>query len=375
MTKLELVLLDEDLDYGHGLREFLRAGEAGGITLKQYTKPDAALEAVRAAGSSAVLLIGEAYWPMADTEKVTAVLLLESLTDTGRLPAGVPFAFKYAPLEHVLRAAENALRIGLPAAPQRTNKFSGTRVVSWFSAAGGSGKTTAAYNLAVQLARRGEGVCLVSLESLPSGLWRQGEAGYSMAEWLYYARTKPHIAAERVSELLQTGEERGLKLVAPFSSPADASDMNESDSELLLHSLAALDEFRWVVVDLEAGWSLRNIGALTASDAIFWVVTDDSACLGKTEALLRRWTEDGFASQVRPRIYFAAGKYVGLTPTGYDRIGIEPALTLPYVPQWKTIKRPDELLRATFYSQTLWDGFQHAVSSGKGERNAWMKRS
>ncbi|KIL40167.1 hypothetical protein SD70_15170 [Gordoniibacillus kamchatkensis] len=92
--------------------------------------------------------------------------------------------------------------------------------------------------------------------------------------------------------MLRAGDERGLKLAAPFAAPADAADMNEADAELLLGSLVKLNAFRWIVVDLEAGWSLRSIGALSASDAIFWVVTDDSACLGKTEALLRRWTEE-----------------------------------------------------------------------------------
>ncbi|KIL40166.1 hypothetical protein SD70_15165 [Gordoniibacillus kamchatkensis] len=139
MAKLELILLDDDLDYGHGLREFLRAGDASGTSVRQYTKQEAALEAVKAAGGGAVLLVGEGYWPLAGAEKVIAVLLLESLTDTGRLPAGVPFAFKYAPLEQVLRAAENALRIGSSASP-RLPASHGTRIVSWFSAAGGSGK-------------------------------------------------------------------------------------------------------------------------------------------------------------------------------------------------------------------------------------------
>jgi hypothetical protein len=369
MAKMELILLDEDLDYGHGLREFLRERHADGAAMKQYTRPEAALEAARAAGGAAVLLVGERYWPFPERENLPAVLLLESLTDTGRLPASMPFAFKYAPLEHLLNAAEKALKDVSACNPPRTAQASGSSVVSLFSAAGGSGKSTAAYNLAVQLARRGEEVCFVSLECLPSGLWPQPEAGYGMAEWLYYARTKPHVAAERVSEVLQASDERRLQLLAPFASPADAADMNESDAELLLGSLVRLQAFRWIVVDLEAGWCPRNIGALKVSDTIFWVVTDDSACLSKTEALLRHWTKDGLAATLRPRIRFTAGKYVGLTPTGYDRIGIEPAVTLPYVPQWKTVKRPDELLKAAFYSQTLWDGFQSAVQRGRGERS------
>jgi hypothetical protein len=192
-----------------------------------------------------------------------------------------------------------------------------------------------------------------------------------MAEWLYYAKMKPHAAAERASDLIRPGEFRNLYVAATFAHPDDAFEMGAGEAELLLDALCRMQSFAWIVVDMEAGWSARNRGAFARSEKVFWIVTDDAACLGKTAALLEHCRVEGNADWTVSRVIFAAGKYVGLAPSGYERIGVEPSVVLPYVPQWKTVKQPEELLKAVFYSQTLWEGFHRVMQPGWGREAEW----
>ncbi|MFC0214688.1 CpaE family protein [Paenibacillus chartarius] len=375
MNKLELILLDDDADYVQGVRDYVRARDDGGmIEIKVFSKPDAALAALRQAHDCGVLLAAERLWPHGDKGEGPVVLLLESLTDTGRLPTGVHYAFRYLPLDQLMQTVRRALTAS---GNNSRHAFAGkasdgrSRVITWFSAGGGSGKSTAAYNLAMRLAQQGEDVCLVSLESLPSALWMKREISPRMAEWLYYAKAKPHTAIERIGELIRPGLYRHLYYTDAFAHPDDAADMSAEDAELLLNALKKSNRFAWIIVDLEAGWSGRNRGALQGSDRIMWIVTDDAGALHKTEAMLELWRADGVIDKFAGRLSFIAGKYVGLTPTGYDRIGIDPSGVLPYVPQWKMVKHPEELLKAAFYTQTLWEAFQGIAQVPERSAATW----
>lgn len=360
---MELILLDEDLDYAQSIRDFLQTWEGGfGITLKQFTKPEAAFDSLRRCRNQAILLIAEPYEEFVSKAQ-GPVFILADRPDA----AGEHVLSKLLPLDQLLQEIRRSLS-GPDAQTQRQAK--GTRIAGWFSAAGGCGKSTAAYNLAMQLSQRGEHVCLIGLESFSSGLLGEPGDGSKMSEWLYFAKTRPALAAERAGTLLIPGPHPRMRLVVPFGNSADASDLNEAELKLLLNAIAQQRSFSWIVIDCETGWGPRQRGANSLCDLRFWIVTDDSASVNKTARLIDEWsrTEDDDPAS---GICWTAGKYVGVSPGGCERIGVEAEVLLPYVPRWKSVKRPEELLSAEFFSQQLLYSFQAAADKRMkgGSRN------
>lgn len=358
---MELVLLDEDLDYAQSIRDFLQIWDGGtGIALKQFTKLVVALDHVRRNPGGNVLLALESYATFITQEAIAVIILTEQLeTEEGRFS-------KFQPLEQLMGEARKALQ----SLSERQAKR--TRIVGWFSAAGGCGKSTAAFNLAMQLAQHGEDVCLVSLESTPSAIWNTEGAEASLSEWLYFAKTKPKLAADRAASLLLPGPQRGLYVTAPFEHMADALDMTESDVELMLDSLSKQNRFSWIVIDGETGWGPRQQGAAVRCDLAFWIVTDDLASVNKTAKLLSGWRSTAADDSFTNSLIWTSGKYVGVSPSGCERLGVESEAVLPYVPRWKSVKRAEELLGAEFYSQQLWHVFHTAESRRrKGGERIW----
>jgi pilus assembly protein CpaE len=197
-----------------------------------------------------------------------------------------------------LAAARSTVReqtpghVPLPAvAPGPTRRG---KVVTVFSAKGGSGKTMLATNLAAVLADRGRRqVCIVDLD-LAFG-------DVAIAMQLFPARTiadavplNGAIDAGAVAAML-THHSAGLSAIVAPTEPSTSESIHPS---LISHLLDVLrDEFDYVVVDTPAGFGDEVLAALDVSDLITLIVTPDVPALKTLKITLETLIELSYSRE------------------------------------------------------------------------------
>lgn len=166
------------------------------------------------------------------------------------------------------------------------------RVITVFSAKGGSGKTTLATNLAAALADGGRRqVCIVDLD-LAFG-------DVAIAMQLFPARTiadavplNGSIDSSAVAAML-THHSAGLSAIVAPTEPSAAETIHAT---LVSHLLDVLrNDFDYIVVDTPAGFGDEVLAALDVSDLIALIVTPDVPALKTLKITLETLIELSYA--------------------------------------------------------------------------------
>ncbi|HST85808.1 MAG TPA: AAA family ATPase [Kineosporiaceae bacterium] len=164
----------------------------------------------------------------------------------------------------------------LPTPPSIEQPLRRGRVITVFSAKGGSGKTTLATNLAAVLADRGRRqVCIVDLD-LAFG-------DVAIAMQLFPARTiadavplNGAIDSSAVAAML-THHSAGLSAIVAPTEPSASETIRPS---LIAHLLDVLrNDFDYIVVDTPARFDDEVLAALDVSDLVALIVTPDVPAL------------------------------------------------------------------------------------------------
>lgn len=164
----------------------------------------------------------------------------------------------------------------------RDNKT--TQIISCFSAVGGCGKTCLSMALAESLALNHQNVLYVSTESIQgfahflnekTGMSNAGYRAMREDEENVYEATKPFIRKEVFS------------YVPPFFTTLDSVNLEEGIYKKLIVGAKASGEYDYVIVDIDAGYSITRMELLECSDKVLMIVEQDANSLLKTEILLR----------------------------------------------------------------------------------------
>jgi len=165
-----------------------------------------------------------------------------------------------------------------------------TRIIALTSARGDAGTSAIALQLAVQLAQRGQRVCLLDALRV-SGLMRDGveRAGGAASE---------AAQAAAVLEALLIHDRRGFDLLPGQSAWSARGEPEAVQQQSLAACLAALDSYDWVLLD-----ALRGVGAgllepLLASSEVIVTVTGERRRLREGYALLKLLAERDYAGRV-----------------------------------------------------------------------------
>ncbi|ANE47853.1 hypothetical protein SY83_17895 [Paenibacillus swuensis] len=236
------------------------------------------------------------------------------------------------------------------------NREQDTRIISVFSATGGCGKTTVAMNLAHLLSERQENVLYLSLESIPSTTaWLHGseEAGFSQV--LYYLRQEDAALEQQLKACIQKDEYTGVSFIAPHHSVREMQHMESADVRKLIAALQQLNQFSYIVMDLESCYHNRILESMAMSDAVLWLVLDDlhstrKAKLWLTEANLNQPQQ---LERIRQAARFYTNKYTGAFRASEDQEDVLISGLLPYIPQWKNVRNREQQLSNRIFNDNL----------------------
>lgn len=159
-----------------------------------------------------------------------------------------------------------------------------TMVIGFYSAIGGTGKTSLSVGLAEALAQNHQRVLYINSESIQAfGYYMNDKNGMSTEGYRAiredlkspYVNVKPFIKKENFS------------YIPPFMATLDALNLSSQVFVHLVRSAKESKDYDFVIVDIEAGYSLTRTELLTVSDKVIMVMLQDQMSLFKTEYILR----------------------------------------------------------------------------------------
>ncbi len=248
---------------------------------------------------------------------------------------------QYQPLPSLLRAMRGTLEADLTAAE--------CRIVTVFSASGGTGKTTLALNVLRQAGERGLRTFYLNLEALnaTSILFGHGEPD-SLSRLLYGLQTQPEQWDELFARVCRHQPHLRADYVDAPDHPGERLALSPETLADVLDRIRSSGRYDLIVVDPDHGADEWHRGLLLRSDQVVWLTIDDLQGLTKADKLLRYWRNR--PDELEGKLVFALNKAQG--PRGLNRWplpGDGPAIGLPYVPQWKTVDQPGRLLSSAAY--------------------------
>ncbi|SDN82280.1 Cellulose biosynthesis protein BcsQ [Paenibacillus sp. yr247] len=359
MNKFQLYVLDDDIVYAERLAAFIRTSEfAERIQVKLFTKLEFILEVLENQHLEGVFLLSESYYPqlMNRNTSLCKMILSEKIANSKDAETKIPFLYRFQSLHQLLSR--------LQAFYAEKHRYDGghgtkrTQVLSVYSGVGSSGKTMTAIHLAKQLSFRGEHVFYLSLESVSAAsLWLQGDSG-RFSQLLYYMKSTPDLLGPKLQLLKSHDPKLRIDHLTPRDQIREMQEMSGENIRLLVDSLISLNEYDYIIVDLEASVHPRIVKCLDVSDHIIWIVRDDLNDLYKTQAIHKQMGS-------MQNVHFVLNKYTGILTNDFACLGKEIAFKLPYIPEWKILSKPEQIWQSGLFSEQTFDMFT-SIHAGKG---------
>lgn len=203
---------------------------------------------------------------------------------------GVPVLHKYQRFGELLGSIE-ALYGDYQSNPEKYPPETKTaEVITFISAAGGTGKSTLALAYARRMASAGENVLLFSLESyssLPMVFRCDGEKTLTHA--LTDVTAEDYM--ERVESLIQR-ELKGVYYLEPVAEPLNDNTSTMEKMRYLIEALKGMELFDKIVIEL--GDSCLSISAklMEMANRIMLVTSESDVAFYKTSHMLSRYMQD-----------------------------------------------------------------------------------
>ncbi|SFM23122.1 AAA domain-containing protein [Gracilibacillus orientalis] len=369
MKKLRLVLFDLDMEYIELFANYIRTSEyATRFDVKLFSRYESLQEYLKSGERTDILLLSsEGMQVEPEIENIGTLLYL--VNDMEQEP-GKDELFKYQPLSQVMsRVLSSHYEQGDKKTKIKKPQNANTSVISVFSASGGAGKTTTAFHLANQMKENGLNVFYLNLELInTSPLLFDVENLSSSSPLLYYLKTNADQLQSKMKELVAVDQDTAIPFFYFMPSAEEVLDLSEKEIELLMDNLIKMEEYDYIIVDLESTINPTVLTALKKSDHVLWLLANDMYSFHKTGYLLEElhgFVNDGSFSN---RVQLILNKYTGSMDPALSETGIEIDHYLPYVPEWKQLVDKEQLNNHVFeeYIQKLISSFSRATSGVGG---------
>ncbi|MFC5453070.1 P-loop NTPase family protein [Paenibacillus aestuarii] len=354
MNKIQLHVLDQDTVYAERLASYIRSSEyAEQLQVKLFSQAELVQELVNRPQQDGIFLFSDSFMQLFQNKGMSVCIIRLSDTQAVReeKESKFPSVYRFQSLNQ-LTARIIALYAESGQVPAASQISRHTRIVSIYGSTGSNGKTMTAIHLAKQLCFRGERVFYLSLETVSSAtLWLQGDRA-GLSQFLYYVKSKPELSGPKL-ELLKSHDPRWrVDYLSPTGHIREMHDMTGEDVSLLLETLASLNKYDVIIVDLEASVHPRIIKCLELSDHVLWLIMDDLNDLFKTREFMQMLGDTR-------NVHFLISKYTGKIVNDFSMLGSHVISGyLPYIPEWKSVHAAEQVWQFPLFSEQVYDAYQ-----------------
>lgn len=303
MQKIKLLIADDDQDYVNCLVDYIMFYHGTKFTVTSFTE-GAAFSRFLEEGVNPpdIMLVGSALASLVEIvtkEKRGLVLVLsgekqtENADMTGDGFAGLgPRIYKYQYGEKIISEVFRLLAEETSVSAAREYSFRderrATKVIGFFSPAGGVGKTTLAVGASIQTAWEGKSCFYLNLENMASTpLYFTGKQEENLSGVLYYLKNKAPNLSLQLEKAKCLDPVTKIAYYQPPDSIIDFKEDIAAELKALLQELRAGGQYERIYVDLSSEINKNNLTVLRACDRIVLLAEQNMTSLLKLRKMYR----------------------------------------------------------------------------------------
>lgn len=176
-----------------------------------------------------------------------------------------------------------------------------TKIISFYSAVGGSGKTALSIGLAASLVQNHYRVLYINTESIQNFSWYLYDQSFVTSPGYKIIRENRMNLYQGVKNLIR---KEGFSYLPPFSATLDIANLDYGIFLNLIKTAQESNDFDYIVVDIEAGYQPERLAIINSSDKVIITTMQDEASLNKTSYLVKN-----FDFQNKDKYLFICNKF------------------------------------------------------------------
>ncbi|MCJ8013137.1 hypothetical protein MUG84_15505 [Paenibacillus sp. KQZ6P-2] len=270
---------------------------------------------------------------------------------------------KYQPLPELLGAILQVCQKGGGRSKAAVHAGTGTVTIGFISTVGGSGKTTAAVNMAKQLGGMGLSVFYLNLETFNSSAVfrrsnRKAEDAHGLPRLLYEMKAQVETkssGAIPLESFVVSHPAMKCEWFEPVHNRNEIIQMSKSDVRCLLDLISQSGRYDVVIADTDSGMNQRTDAVIEGCGHLIWILLDDLIHMFKNAqqlSYMERSDSEKF-SEMAAKSRFIVNRFVGEFANPLPEA--IPAIdgVLPYIPSWKQSSNEELLLSSPIYQRDI----------------------
>ncbi|MEK3887603.1 AAA family ATPase [Bacillus sp. FSL K6-3431] len=355
MKKLQLVIVEADSLFLKSFSEYIMSSNLQSkFDVKLFSSSTSMNHYIASGQSYDILLVQPDLYneEMQNDEKSMVVFLQETKEN---MENDIYSVYKYQPLNKMLSSI-------LSAYYENHSTFSGiarkgikTKVLSFYSPVGGSGKTTVSVNMSRQLALMGNKVFYLNLELLnTTSLYFQPQGDLPSLQILYYLKARPDQLLAKVEALKKFDDASKVDYFDLPPCPDEMMSITKDETKRLIQALIETENYDYILIDLDSAIHERIEAAIEESNQVIWLLNNDLQSFHKTSAMLERM-DDVFGAEhhLAEKVAFVMNHFTGQFPEAYHKYNLPIRGYLPNIVEWFQVIDTQQVLYHPLFMQEL----------------------
>ncbi len=279
MALIKLLIIDEDNEYSISLCNFLTHNYSETIAVN-YCKDLIDINNRIKVIDPHVILASERYYnDIKEYCKRDLILLSSVKNPESAIKTG--YIYKYKDVNQIAAEIINYQTTS----GNKVNHTGGrkTKIVSVFSAAGNSGKTSLALAVSSICSFSGLSVFYLNLEQFQStNIFFNGNTQYSFSDIIYYAKEKDKNLVTKIPVICSKEINSGVHYFSQANNVFDMKEMLPEDNDFIVSAIKDCGHYDLVIIDMDSQLNENTMKVFEKSDEILYIITNDESCLHKT---------------------------------------------------------------------------------------------
>jgi cellulose biosynthesis protein BcsQ len=281
MSTIKLIIAEENQSYIKGLTLYLQEEYGQAFEIICFTQAEILIDYLSKHEAADILLIN----PVLLTENISTkyirsvVLLVESVDNEKENSI-----YKYQKADQIAKQLLTLYDKNTNCGSKIFRNCSKCKLISVYSPSGAAGKTTVAYNLAIQYAMQAKKVLYISLESYSAlPIFTQKESSKGLIFLLYLLKSKLPNIQLKLNTIIAADHNTNIYFVEREKNILEYKDINIEDLGLLNDFFRDQSDYDAVILDLDSSMSEIVLGAFKYCEVVINVHCNDSTGIAKAE--------------------------------------------------------------------------------------------
>lgn len=333
MYKMKLIIADHDRKYLNKVVDYLSSNCLSRFKVSAFTRPAILEDYLRCSSEKINILLAHPDFLnfSADIYKNVELILVLSDGSIECCSDKYQLVNKYIPGEKLISELFNRYAEKNSQVSKFIKGSKRTKLVSVYSAAGGTGKSSITLGLAAKLGRMGKTTLVLSFDGLNSILPGVLDKSNAFTHLLFAAIDNPSSLPVIVDKHKSVDTVNGFDYIGPPKCFYEISELQGKDAGRLLDELMQIGKYDIILVDMESKPDNLTLEILRRADKLVLIIVPDVRCHRKTDQfLLQIGKEDGFSNAgFTHRILPVLNMYDGGNKGFLEKYGLNCPLTVP----------------------------------------------